>query len=314
MSTFSAIDIGSNSVRLLIADINDDFSYKVLSERNVVTRLGAGLQTVEILNEQSKEATLECLRRYRQETDVYGVKNISVAGTNALRIAEGSEAFINDISEICGAQMQVISGEKEALYSFTGATADRHDPDEKMLVMDIGGGSTEFIIGNTSSIQGVLSLPMGAVRLSEKYLIGSSDPPPYDVLTDICQEINEKLEKNLSKDWANVDIIIGTGGTITTLGSMAHALTKYDPDIIHGTRMTTSMIGNILNDLTVIPDNERKMYPGMDPRRSDIIIAGILIVMEILRYQKAESITISIRDILLGMILEAAGADLPALP
>jgi len=291
---YAAIDIGTNSARLLVARVE---SGRVVPEFFTLRtcRIGEGMTRAEGLQPEPVARTLRVLREYRQLIRDYGVEKERVVATSAVREAPNAAEFVSQAREETGFNVEVISGEEEAFLNYLGVC--RALPNLKSgVVVDIGGGSTEFtylVSGSSGSRLCCRSVPIGAVRLTEKPLLLEGI---LALLKDVLEEIKHLPQKNL----------VGVGGTITNLAAIDQSLAFYDPEKVHGYRLSTDAVGRILFLLAAKNKEERKRVPGLQPERADIIVAGTTILWAILGYLQVPEIVVSEADILHGIIWELA--------
>ncbi|MGM0365239.1 MAG: Ppx/GppA phosphatase family protein [Actinomycetota bacterium] len=297
----AAIDIGTNSVRLLVSEYTTG-KFSTLFRTMHITRIGENLSKDKLITPSAAERTLKTLKEYRDTVSRYGVKKYRALGTNALRKAENSSWFINYALRETGIKIEIISGQKEASLSFMGATKSLdgrkiknacHDSKD-VLVLDIGGGSTELIAGPCGKPRVVLSLELGCVTLTERY---GADT---DKMEDYCRRhLEARLDKISPYDLA---VNIGLAGTITTLAAIDLKLEKYDRDRIHHHRLSKQNIEGIYSFLKDMDLEQRKKVKGLDPRRADIIVAGTVILLSVLNYLRHDYIIVSENDLLDGII------------
>jgi exopolyphosphatase/guanosine-5'-triphosphate,3'-diphosphate pyrophosphatase len=293
---FAAIDIGTNSVRLLIASLHNQ---KLKPEFRALRmcRLGEGMTRGDGLRPQAVARTLQSLQEFSDLLRLHGICQVRAVATSAVREAPNATLFVEQVMSQTGLMVEVISGEEEAYLSFIGAS--RSLPEVKQCaVVDIGGGSTEFTFPSATSSgsperSGVLtsrSIPLGAVRLTERPLL----------LSEILAQLKLALEG--LQTMGSVPLI-GVGGTITTLAAVGQALPAYDPDQVQGYRLSRTEVERILFFLAAKTNQERKQISGLQPERSDIIVAGATILWAILGSLQTEQITVSDADLLDGIIL-----------
>ncbi len=282
---YAAIDVGSNSCRLLVADVNQGQLQPVCRELQS-TRLGEGVTATKKINSAAMKRTRDCLKAYVDETRRLRVKDFRMVATSAMRDALNREEFLELVKESCGCNLEVISGEEEAQLSYLGVKEGLAliSP----LVVDLGGGSCEFKIEDGEEIFW-LSLPLGAVRATEARLS-----------TVEAKTILNPLEKHIHqlKDYP----LVFVGGTATTLVAMKLSIEIYDPQQVHGQVLRREEIADLYNMLELMPLNVRRRLPGLQPERADIIPAGAMIVLLIMDTLKRRQITISESDILDGII------------
>ena len=306
----ASIDVGTNSTRLLISSyINGEI--KTLVREMHITRIGKGLKGSGILSEKNELLTIKTLKRYKLLIDKFKVKKYLAVGTSALRRAGNSSEFVNKVLKETAIRLDIISGSKEAEFSFNGSVKNLNllqniKKSQKILVVDIGGGSSEFILGDAgSNIFLAKSIDIGCVRLSEDYL--QSDPPESQEVILLNKAIKEKIEKSLTdfKKYKNF-IIIGLAGTISALISISLGLKKYNMEKINYQTIDIKKIKIIFENLCNLSLAERKKITGLEPKRADVILGGAAIVIKVLEYFKKERIIVCENDILDGIIYSLA--------
>ena len=290
----AAIDLGTNTTRLLVADVSGDDVEEVV-RRTLITRLGEGVDARRRLLPLPIARVRNCLAEYRRELETLGAERALLVATSAVRDAENGEAFLGEIEWSYGFTTRLLSGDEEAELTLRGVG----ETDGSTLVVDIGGGSTE-LIGAAQRI----SLDIGAVRLTERHL--PSDPPTDEEL-DACAA----AVRSLLPDAPRPERAIGVAGTITSLAALDLALAEYDPERVHGHRLTLDGVQQQLSRLASMPLAERRQVPALDPERAPVIIAGAVILREVLAHFGLEEIEASERDILHGAALEAAALPEP---
>ncbi len=293
---YAAVDCGTNSTRLLISDGTTQI------ERHMrVTRLGAGVDRTGRLDPEAIERTLAVMRDYRAVMDRYEVAGVRIAATSASRDASNRADFFEPATAILGAEPELISGDEEARLSFEGATADLPEGG-RTLVVDIGGGSTEFVVG-IDDIEASLSTDMGCVRMTEKYLHG--DPPRPEELSNCLAEIEQHLD-DVAREVPGAGSavrFVGLAGTVTTVAAVEIGLAEYDRDAIHHFVLTREAAEDVFRTLATEAIEDRRHNPGLDPGRVDVIVGGCCILVGIFRYFGFSECIVSEADILDGLIL-----------
>ena len=292
----AVIDIGTNTLLLLVVDEE---------KRRVVDlarfgRLGKGLDGSGRLADESITRSLEICREYRAVMDEHGVATPRVIGTQALREAANAAAFVGPAEEILRAKLEVIGGPREAELAFLSVAKSMPElAGQAFVVVDVGGGSTEFIVTDGAQVVSAVSIPIGAVRLTERHL--KSDPPAAGELAALEAEIDERLAK---LGLPATTPIIGTAGTATTLAAVALKLTKYDPDKVTGLRLTPDDVEGLYQRLARATVAERKAMPGMEPQRADVIVGGAAIFARIMKRTSAPVFITCDRGIRWGLVYE----------
>jgi exopolyphosphatase/guanosine-5'-triphosphate,3'-diphosphate pyrophosphatase len=303
----AAVDLGTNTTRLLVADVRDGRVDEVERETRI-TRLGESVDVRRRLLPLPIARVRNCLADYRRTLESLGAERTLAVATSAIRDAENGEAFLGEIEWSYGFVTRLLTGDEEAVLTFRGISADR-PVDAGTLIVDLGGGSTELVLAGEDGIAFRTSLDIGAVRLTERFL--SSDPPT-DVELDRCRAaIASLLAERIPDDArASVTGAIGVAGTVTTLAALDLDLPAYDRDQVHGHVLTSAGARRQLARLAGLPVAERRGVPALEPERAPVIVAGAAIVVEVLAFFGLDGIEASERDLLDGAALEAA--ELPA--
>jgi exopolyphosphatase / guanosine-5'-triphosphate,3'-diphosphate pyrophosphatase len=301
MTRVAAVDCGTNSIRLLVADVDSSSSNLVdLDRRMEITRLGEGVDDSGRLSEPALDRTFGVLRRYAKLIQELDAKRVRVVATSATRDAKNRDNFVSGIESILGVSPEVLSGDEEARLSFTGATrglpADIPGP---FLVVDIGGGSTEFVIGE-DDVRAAVSADIGCVRMTERHFV--DDPPtPREIeaaRTDIDQTISRVAEVVPLQEARSV---LGLAGSVTTVAGIALGLPAYDPTKIHLSRIRAEDVRAISEALLAADHDQRAAIPVMHPGRVDVIAAGALVLRCILDQTGFPVVVASEHDILDGL-------------
>jgi exopolyphosphatase/guanosine-5'-triphosphate,3'-diphosphate pyrophosphatase len=300
-----AVDLGTNSTRLLVADVDGDHIEEV-ERRLRITRLGESVDTRRRLLPVPIARVRNCLTDYRRAAEAHGAERVLAIATSAVRDAENGEAFLGEIEWSYGFSTRLLSGDEEALLTFSGVSIGRAVADET-LVVDIGGGSTELICGGPDGVDFHTSLELGCVRMTERYL--ASDPPGLPELVQCSAAVRSLLHENVPAD-LRPRRAIGVAGTVTTLTALAHDVEQYDPTLIHGRQLLFEAVEEQLGRLAALPLAARREVPGLEPERAPVIVAGAVILRTILEHFGLAKLEASERDILHGAAL--AAAQLPA--
>lgn len=303
MARYATIDVGSNSVLIHIAEREPSGTFKVLDDKAEITRLGEELQATGVLKKEAMERTRDAICRFVELAKKYEVDEIVAVGTMALRTAKNSDEFIKMVEENCGIKIEVIKGEEEARLSYLAVKSGLTIPAEKLLIIDVGGGSTEFIFGRGDEIEKKFSLNVGAIRFTEKYL--KSDPPKEEELDAALNAIRQEIQ-NLDIAF-EPEVLVGMGGTITNLSAVKHKLVEYDPDTVHGSILTKEDIKEMMEMFRRTPVEERKKIPGLQPKRADVILAGTAIVYTIMEKLEMNELIVSDRGIRHGLMYDRFG-------
>jgi exopolyphosphatase/guanosine-5'-triphosphate,3'-diphosphate pyrophosphatase len=308
----AGIDIGTNSVRLLVADVSlsgQTISLRTIHRLMKITRLGEGVDANGRLGEEAIERTLEVLRDYGKLMRGAGVLACRVAATSAARQAANASQFLEAIRNILEAEPRVLSGEEEADLSFLGATYDLDElwPREQgVLVADIGGGSTEIVLGTREEILLRTSIDVGCVRMSERFI--GSDPPAASELHQMDEYIRSALgHVTREANSFSVGLVIGLAGTITTLSGLKLGLENYRGEIIHHSWLNRQDVEELYTRLVSLTLDERRAYMKLEPGRADIIVGGVAVLRVLLDQWGIERLLVSEKDILDGLAIAAAG-------
>jgi exopolyphosphatase/guanosine-5'-triphosphate,3'-diphosphate pyrophosphatase len=302
MNPVAAIDIGTNSVRLLVAEVDArdrGAPLTTLDRRMRITRLGQGVHASRRLAPDAIDRTLTVLREYRAAFDALGVERVRATATSAARDAENRDEFFGPATEALGVTPELLSGEDEARLSFSGATHGLRAP-TPYLVVDIGGGSTELVYGS-SAPEALRSLDVGCVRVTEQWLV--SDPPEPEELSNAIVTVRDELA-DLARELPQLReaaTVIGLAGTVTTVAAIEQGLAEYDRDRIHHFRLTHDAAEDVFRTLAIESIEERRHNPGLEPERADVIVGGAVVLVAIFRTFGFEEILVSESDILDGL-------------
>lgn len=299
----AAIDIGTNTTRLLIADVVGD-NLKDIRRQAIITRLGQDVDETHRFSSEAMERTLQVIADYKKVLEEAGAESVRVVATSAARDAQNGQEFVDEVKNRFEFDVLVLSGMEEAMWAFLGATSDFPFPKpySRPVVIDIGGGSTELAYGQGMSLQKIYSLDVGSVRLTEMFV--KSDPPSPAEIESVKSYVQEKVASPIEEIVkADSDLIgIGVAGTITTLSAIDQKMEVYDPGKIHLSTLTVEEIRDILGQLVSVSLEDRKKIPGLERKRADVIIAGTVITLEILERLGLDKLTVSERDLLDGLI------------
>lgn len=300
---FAAIDCGTNSTRLLIGD------GVVTHERLMrITRLGAGVDGSGRLAADAIGRVIDCLREFRVVMDRYELAGVRMAATSAARDAANRDEFFDAAEEVIGARPELLSGQEEGELSFLGATSDLDPADGPFVVVDIGGGSTEFSVG-TTKCEGALSINVGCVRVTEQYL--PSDPPRPEELSNCLGDLAVDLDdvKRQLPGVATAATFVGLAGTVSTVAAVDQGLADYDRDAIHHSRLTKAAVEDVFRTLATEALADRVHNPGLERQRADVIVGGCCVLVSIMRVFGYESCLVSEADILDGLVISQTGSQ-----
>lgn len=299
---FATIDIGTNSVLLLIAEIGPGGEVRPVEDLMRVTRLGAGLSNSGVIADAAAERTLLALREYRDLCAEKDVKGLAAVGTAALRRAGNAADFLLIAKKELGLDVEVISEEREAALTFRASAVEFGDG---IVVCDIGGGSTEFIATDRDGVPEFTSLPLGCVSLTERFLHG--DPETNEEVYRLRREVRESLERELDPELYSRPHdrgFVATAGTATTLMAMKLALGKYDPERVHGASMKIDDLRDLIDAIRPKKIEERRSMPGLPPERADVILAGAELLQETMSFLGYADAVVSDRGVRWGLFYE----------
>ncbi len=292
----ASIDIGSNSTRLLIVENEPNGKFKYLVYEGVITRLGKNLHKTSKLDKNSWQDTLSVLKKYHNIIEKYQPDKIGIFGTAPLREASDSLEFVKQVKDILNWEIEILTGQKEAQLVYIAVMNSMYNLSDEILIIDIGGYSTEFI-RNTNKIW---SLPLGSVRLTEKFLF--SDPPLPQEKAKLIKYTQNILEESLCElsNWQGKVKLIGVAGTITTLAAIQQKMEIYQSEKIHNFEFNLHNLEKIIEQLCSLSLDKRKKIIGLNPKRADIIIGGAILLESILKILNTYSIIISDKGVLFG--------------
>jgi exopolyphosphatase / guanosine-5'-triphosphate,3'-diphosphate pyrophosphatase len=297
----AAVDLGTNSTRLLVADV-DDGSLEEVTRLTKITRLGEGVDERKRLLPVPIARVRNVLTDFRREADQLGAERTLAVATSAVRDAENGEAFLGEIEWSYGFKTRLLTGDEEAQLTFRGVSLGR-DVAADTLVIDIGGGSTELVVGGPAGLRFHDSLDLGCVRLTERFL--HSDPPTAEELDACAEAVRALLGERVPGD-VRPETAIGVAGTITSIAALDLELAEYDAERVHGHRLSREGVLAQLDRLASVTLAERREIPALDPDRAPVIVAGAVILREALDHFGLDGLEVSEHDILDGAALEAA--------
>ncbi len=297
----AAVDCGTNSTRLLVTDAGGSTVERLMR----ITRLGQGVDATGRLDPDALARTLAVLGEYRATMDRLGVDGLRVTATSAARDAANRDEFLAAAESVVGVRPELLTGEEEARLSFLGATAELDAGDGPFLVVDIGGGSTEFALGATEA-EGAVSVDMGCVRMSERFL--QHDPPRPEELSQALSVARDHLEDvaRVLPSAADAGRLVGLAGTVTTVAAVELGLPAYDRDRIHHFVLTRAAMEDVFRTLATENRAQRVANPGLEEARADVIVGGMVILAAVMRYFEFDECLVSEADILDGLVRSLA--------
>lgn len=292
----AAVDCGTNSTRLLVSD-----GQTTLAREMVITRLGEGVDATGRLSEEAMKRTCATLARFRQMAVDLGVRDARIVATSAVRDASNRDDFVAQAHAAFGWPLEVLSGDAEALLSFRGATADLNVEDGPFLVVDIGGGSTEIVMGSEEP-EAWRSLDVGCVRLTERFF--TADPPLPEDLSNALGIVRDHL-KDLVRDlplMAQPSRMIGLAGTVSAAAAVEQGLATYDRSRIHHFTLTRAAAEDVFRTLATEAADDRRHNPGLEAARVDVIVGGAAVLVSVMRHWAFDEMIVSEADILDGLV------------
>ncbi|MFJ8887619.1 exopolyphosphatase [Streptomyces sp. NPDC102402] len=313
MTRVAAIDCGTNSIRLLVADVDPATGgFTELDRRMRIVRLGQGVDRTGRLAPEALERTFDACREYAAAIKELGAERIRFVATSASRDAENSDVFVRGVLDILGVEPEVVTGDQEAQLSFDGATKELVGSDhleKPYLVVDIGGGSTEFVVGD-DRVRAARSVDIGCVRMTERHLVLDGavvDPPTPDRIAAVRADIGAAIDlAEQTVPVASAATLVGLAGTVTTVAAIALGLEEYDSKAIHHSRVSLDQVREITARLLASTHEERAAIPAMHPGRVDVIAAGALVLLAVMERSGAREVVVSEHDILDGIAWSAA--------
>lgn len=299
MTRLAAVDIGTNSVLLLIVEHRDGGLHR-LHETFIITRLGQGVDRSGRLAPEAVARTLEALGRFAVTMEEYGVSRRAAVGTAVLRDAGSGEAR-EAMEEVLGCTLEVISGRREAELVAAGVRGDLGALEAGTLLFDVGGGSTELVLAGEDGDLELVSLELGSVRMTERF--GLTDPPGAEELLALRAAARRQLDALPTPPW-RARRLVGLAGTVTTLATLQLELERYDSERVNGLRLSRMQIEDRLADLASIPLSQRQQVAGLSAGRADIIVAGVCIVAEIMARFNVDELQVSDRGVRWGLLWE----------
>jgi exopolyphosphatase / guanosine-5'-triphosphate,3'-diphosphate pyrophosphatase len=304
----AVVDLGTNTTRLLVADVQDG-RLEELEKQTTITRLGQGVDATGRLADEAMDRVRETLDEYRQTIDRLNAEDVIAVATSAMRDADNGPEFRDELNRRYGVDARTISGDEEARLTFLGATSGRTTAAESpasAVVIDIGGGSTEYVVGSNGADPDFhVSAQMGSRRHTERFL--QSDPPEHAELEALAADVRRIVEENVPEEIRErAEEGIAVAGTATTLAAIDLELDPYDPEKVHGYRLGLAAAERIQAMLAALPVEERRNVTGLHPDRAPVIVAGVTILVESIRAFGLDEIEISESDILQGAAMAAA--------
>lgn len=300
---FAAVDVGSNTLRLLVADVSPSGVHPLRYER-VITRLAGGIKETGLLGEAASEKSLAALKDFAGIIEQFGVERTWCVGTSALREARNAPEFMEKARGKTGLEVEIVSGEKEARLTAMGVLSSVERP-SRFVIVDIGGGSTEFIFSTEASGLDHFTVPVGVVKMAEAHMC--SDPPSAEELISMraeAERIAETLRERVLWDRKGGAALIGTAGTANTLAAIDLGLERFDPRKVHNHRLSLGRLREMFSLLSALPTAKRAGIKGLEPGREDLIIPGIILTISFMEVLRFREILVSSAGLLEGIVLE----------
>ncbi len=302
MTRVAVVDLGSNSTRLLVADVSGDGTLEEFDRRLTITRLGELVDSLGELQTGAISRVRAVLERYVPLIEAHCAERSVAVATSAVRDARNGRSFLDTVEQEFKIDTELLSGQREAALTFRGATQGRTDQGTTLLV-DIGGGSTEFVLGSSGEISGSRSLDLGCVRLTERFL--EHDPPTVPEITECRSHVRSTLSTNIPQPVA-ISSALGVAGTATTLATLSLGLDSELPYLVHGHHLSKGWLEKEVEDLAGSPVSELRVRRGIHPDRAPVIVAGALVLAQTLDYFDLDGIEVSENDLLHGVALSLA--------
>jgi exopolyphosphatase / guanosine-5'-triphosphate,3'-diphosphate pyrophosphatase len=301
-------DIGTNTILCLIAEIRDTGRFRVLDDLAEIVGLGQGVDQTRMISPEAEQRALNVLRRFVHQCRTLGVEEMTAVGTSALRDAKNSAEIRRGFRNDLGLDVRVLSGAEEAAYSFLAVQRGLPLANRELLVIDIGGGSTELIRGNDLGVARAVSIDMGSMRLTERFI--HSDPVERAEAETMITAIDRELATLPGRgiDASSGVVLVGIAATFTTLAAMEKRLATYSHPEIHGSRITARQVRAQMSALETKTIAQRKGIIGLDPKRAEVIFAGACLIDRIMKFYDKDEIVVSDQGVRYGLLHEAAEA------
>ncbi|MDD2309939.1 MAG: Ppx/GppA phosphatase family protein [Desulfuromonadaceae bacterium] len=299
----AAIDIGSNSFRCIIADASKDGKFRILDDEKATVRLGGRLAMTGMISDEASTRAIEAIRRFQQLVTGLNVEAVEAVATSAVRSATNGTELIAALSKELGHEIKVISGEEEAELTAASALANFDMYGKRYAMVDIGGGSVEIVTAYGNHVEEFYSIDLGAIVMTDRFL--KSDPIAENELRKLQRHIRESLKRTFTGKRISVDTLIGSGGTLTALGCMAMQMRKDNYVSIHGSEVLHAEVVHLLAMMTHMDLKGRRTISGLNQDRADIIVAGVVVIDELMRFFEANRVLVNERGIREGLLIRA---------
>jgi len=303
VTRYAVFDLGSNSIKFLVAEAHGAPGYfRILRERSIPTRLAENLIDTAVLRPEAMERTLAALRELRAEAAELGVHHFRAVATSAVRDAGNQEEFFKAARAVLGFPVRLLSGSEEAETIFAGVTADNYWHGRDLFILDIGGGSAEWVQGGHGKLERRISLPLGAVRLRERFL--HHYPVDPDTAALLVETVREQLRHPLAHYHLGERRLVATGGTATCLAAIHKVLPDFDPRKVDHSTFTLEQVRALLHRFTGKSLHALKQIPGLPPKRADLIIPGSAVLIATMELLGAKRVSVSVRGLRYGVLTE----------
>jgi exopolyphosphatase/guanosine-5'-triphosphate,3'-diphosphate pyrophosphatase len=300
----ASLDIGTNTILMLVADVQRDGALYVVRDEHFIGRLGKGVDEHGIILRETFHRVHDILSQLKSIADSFNIKHFSACGTSALRDAKNRQEFIDFMKEKLALEIRILSGNEEAELTYLGAVSEylTQADSENYAVLDIGGGSTEIVVGSGTRVASSVSIDIGSVRLTERIL--KTNPPDSIALENAIRIVRDHLQNIFPL--SPTTNIIGVAGTLTTLAALDLRIPEFDRNLINRHALTIESIDRIFQELRPLTLDQLRNYPQIHPSRADILLAGIIILKETLRKMNLSKITVSDRGLRYGIVIKTA--------
>lgn len=300
MPRYAVIDVGTNSVKFNISERRLDDTWQTVMDRAEITRLGEGLEKTGEISPEAMERTVSAMAAMVLQAREAGVAAIIAVGTMSMRAAHNSQQFIDMVEERCGVRIEAISGTEEGRLAYLAVKAGLGLAEGSLVIFDTGGGSTQFTFGRGSNVEEQFSLNVGAVRFTEKYgLAGAISQEQVKVAQDAITSEFTRIDGR-----ASPDALVGMGGAITNIAAVKHQMAKYDPDVIQGSVIERTEVERQIELYRCKTTDERRAIVGLQPKRGDVILAGVCIVKIVMDKLGKDKLSVSDRGLRHGVLID----------
>ncbi|ABR47315.1 Ppx/GppA phosphatase [Alkaliphilus metalliredigens QYMF] len=297
MNIKAIIDVGTNSIKFHIAELTSNGKIKTILDENNIARIGEGLRETGVLSPEAMKRNTEAITEFVNKAKELNVDEFIGVGTMALRTAKNSDEFVKMVKDANGVEIKVITGDEEARLSYLAVLSGLDLQEGELAIFDTGGGSTEFIFGSGKEISKKFSVNLGSLTISENVL--KTDPATEEEISKALEEIHKTFEAHGAS--GKVTQLVGMGGTVTSIGAVKHKMSKYDPDIIQGSKLELSEVEEQIKMYGSKTNEERQQIVGLQPKRAEVILAGACILKVIMERMSMDHLTISDRGLRHGL-------------